>query len=161
MYSFGRFKEIGLILIILLGITLFFIDPEYSSFVPKCPFRWFTGLNCPACGSQRAIHQLLHLNIKRAFEYNPFLILSLPDRSSDYTMVWSPQPTDYIEKAMPPSNNRQYILDLNHRMVDCPEYPTDLPWCNSINHITHGIHFRIKDTRERLWNVFDSKVIRL
>ena len=112
MYSFGRFKEIGLILIILLGITLFFIDPEYSSFVPKCPFRWFTGLNCPACGSQRAIHQLLHLNIKRAFEYNPFLILSLPDRS---------------EKAMPPSNNRQYILDLNHRMVDCPEYPTDLP----------------------------------
>ena len=29
-------------------------------------------------GSQRAIHQLLHLNIKGAFGYNPFLILSLP-----------------------------------------------------------------------------------
>ena len=78
MYSFGHFKKIGLISIILLGIILFFIDPEYSAFIPKCPFRWFTGLDCPACGSQRAIHQLLHLNIKGAFGYNPFLILSLP-----------------------------------------------------------------------------------
>lgn len=78
MYSFGHFKKIGLILIILLGIILFFIDPEYSAFIPKCPFRWFTGLDCPACGSQRAIHQLLHLNIKGAFGYNPFLILSIP-----------------------------------------------------------------------------------
>ena len=78
MYSFGHFKKIGLISIILLGIILFFIDPEYSACIPKCPFRWFTGLDCPACGSQRAIHQLLHLNIKGAFGYNPFLILSLP-----------------------------------------------------------------------------------
>ena len=52
MYSFGHFKKIGLILIILLGIILFFVDPEYSAFIPKCPFRWFTGLDCPACGSQ-------------------------------------------------------------------------------------------------------------
>ena len=78
MYSFGHFKKIGLILIILLGIILFFVDPEYSAFIPKCPFRWFTGLDCPACGSQRAIHQLLHLNIKGAFGYNPFLMLSFP-----------------------------------------------------------------------------------
>ena len=78
MYSFGHFKKIGLILIILLGIILFFVDPEYSAFIPKCPFRWFTGFDCPACGSQRAIHQLLHLNIKGAFGYNPFLMLSFP-----------------------------------------------------------------------------------
>lgn len=44
MYSFGHFKKIGLISIILLGIILFFIDPEYSAFIPKCPFRWFTDL---------------------------------------------------------------------------------------------------------------------
>ena len=61
MYSFGHFKKIGLILIILLGIILFFVDPEYSAFIPKCPFRWFTGFDCPACGG-----------------YNPFLMLSFP-----------------------------------------------------------------------------------
>ena len=78
MYSFGHFKKIGLILIILLGIILFFVDPEYSAFIPKCPFRWFTGLDCPACGSQRAIHQLLPLNIKGAIGYNKILKHSFP-----------------------------------------------------------------------------------
>ena len=119
MYSFGHFKKIGLISIILLGIILFFIDPEYSAFIPKCPFRWFTGLDCPACGSQRAIHQLLHLNIKGAFGYNPFLILSLP----------------YL-KDVPSPDSRQHVLNINHSMVDCPEYPTFPPGFLTTNHIT-------------------------
>ena len=38
MYSFGHFKKIGLILIILLGIILFFIDPEYSALYQNVPF---------------------------------------------------------------------------------------------------------------------------
>ena len=38
----------------------------------------FTGYQCPACGFQRAMHQLLHLNIQGAFSYNPFLVISLP-----------------------------------------------------------------------------------
>lgn len=88
MYSFGHFKKIGLILIILLGIILFFVDPEYSAFIPKCPFRWFTGFDCPACGSQRAIHQLLHLNIKGfRIQPVPHALLSLLDRSCHHAMV--------------------------------------------------------------------------
>ena len=67
-----------LTIVIILGVLLFFIDPEQSLFVPKCSFYWLTGWECPACGSQRAIHQLLHLNIKEAFGYNPFLVISLP-----------------------------------------------------------------------------------
>lgn len=47
MYSFGRFKKIGLLIIILLGITLFFIDPEYSAFIPKCRFVGSPGLIVP------------------------------------------------------------------------------------------------------------------
>lgn len=78
MHSLKYFKLIGIIAIILLGVLLYRVNPEYSAFIPKCPFRWFTGYDCPACGSQRAFHQLLHLNIREAFGYNPFLLVSLP-----------------------------------------------------------------------------------
>lgn len=54
-------------------------DPAKYAFFPKCPFRMLTGgLRCPGCGSQRAIHALLHLDIKDAFLYNPMVIISIP-----------------------------------------------------------------------------------
>lgn len=37
-----------------------------------------TGLECPGCGSQRAIHSLLHLDIAAAFKFNALLVSSLP-----------------------------------------------------------------------------------
>jgi ABC-type amino acid transport system permease subunit len=37
-----------------------------------------TGLKCPGCGSQRAIHSLLHFDFVQAFRYNALLVLSLP-----------------------------------------------------------------------------------
>lgn len=40
----------------------------------KCPLYALTGLKCPLCGSQRAIHHLLHLHPMKAFAYNPWLI---------------------------------------------------------------------------------------
>lgn len=57
-------------------IALF--DPEKSPFFPKCFFYLLTGWQCPACGSQRALHSLLIGDAARAFAYNPFLIISLP-----------------------------------------------------------------------------------
>ena len=44
----------------------------------KCPFHTLTGLQCPACGNQRALHSLLHLDLAQAWAYNPFLLISLP-----------------------------------------------------------------------------------
>ena len=52
-------------------------DPETTPF-PKCPFYWATGLKCPGCGSQRALHQLLHLRVGAAFGYNACLVLFIP-----------------------------------------------------------------------------------
>lgn len=46
--------------------------------MPRCPFRWLTGWQCPACGNQRALHALLHARWADAWGYNPFLIVSLP-----------------------------------------------------------------------------------
>ena len=56
------------------------IDPEKYRFT-FCPDKdWVNILEfyCPGCGSQRAIHQLLHFNIIDAFRLNPLMVLSLP-----------------------------------------------------------------------------------
>jgi hypothetical protein len=75
-------KNLYLALIILLVTGLLVIyykfDPAKYSFFPKCPFHQITGLDCPGCGSQRALYCLLHGNIKKAASYNLLLVISLP-----------------------------------------------------------------------------------
>lgn len=66
------------ILVLFLGFIYYRFNPLEYNFFPKCPFRQATGLECAGCGSQRAIHNLLHLNILGAFNENPLLVLSLP-----------------------------------------------------------------------------------
>ena len=63
----------ALIVIIVYGL----LDPANTPF-PRCPFNLLTGLKCPGCGSQRALHQLLHLNIAQAFRYNACLVAFIP-----------------------------------------------------------------------------------
>ena len=60
------------------GIIYFTFNPVESVLFPKCPFLTLTGLKCPGCGSQRAIHALLHLDILSAFQHNALLIISIP-----------------------------------------------------------------------------------
>lgn len=59
----------------------------YSDMMPRCPFKWATGFDCPGCGSQRAFRALLSGKPLEAWSYNRFLpfallylvsILSLP-----------------------------------------------------------------------------------
>jgi hypothetical protein len=61
-----------------LVLVLFWFDPSRYGFYPTCLFHKTTGLLCPACGSLRAIHQLLHGHLAAAFRFNPVLVLSLP-----------------------------------------------------------------------------------
>lgn len=56
----------------------FFVDPAETAWAPKCLFHAVTGLQCSGCGSQRAVHALLHGDIAAAFRYNALLITSLP-----------------------------------------------------------------------------------
>ena len=53
-------------------------DPAGSVFFPKCPFLMLTGLECPGCGTQRALHSLLHLHVADAVRYNALLVLAVP-----------------------------------------------------------------------------------
>jgi len=60
------------------GVVLFWFDPSRSPFYPTCQFHRLTGLQCPGCGSLRALHQLLHGRLAAAFQLNALLVISLP-----------------------------------------------------------------------------------
>ena len=60
------------------AIVLFLNEPTQTRFFPKCILRETTGLNCPGCGSTRALHQLLHGRVTAAMHYNVLLVVSLP-----------------------------------------------------------------------------------
>lgn len=68
---------IGLALIAALAM-LTLVDPAQSVWVPKCPFKLLTGLQCPGCGGQRAAHALLQGDIVGALRYNWFLVYAGP-----------------------------------------------------------------------------------
>ena len=49
-------------------------DPSAEgNLFPRCVFRTFTGWKCPGCGSQRALHALLHGNLLDVVRYNAAL----------------------------------------------------------------------------------------
>ncbi|MDR2119318.1 MAG: DUF2752 domain-containing protein [Tannerella sp.] len=60
------------------GIIYFQYNPAANIWFPKCPFLMATGLKCPGCGSQRAVHALLHFDFCSAFIHNALLIISIP-----------------------------------------------------------------------------------
>lgn len=65
--------------VVVTAITIYVLfDPAVSIFFPKCPSLLLTGYKCAGCGSQRAIHSLLHFDVVSAFFYNPILILYIP-----------------------------------------------------------------------------------
>lgn len=72
---------LGVVLTILVMAALFVfytLDPAEQPLFPRCPFLLATGYECPGCGSQRAIHSLLHLEFKSAFRHNGMVLLAIP-----------------------------------------------------------------------------------
>ena len=68
---------VGLLLLAALALLLF-VDPADSVWMPKCPIKLLTGLDCPGCGGQRAAHALLHGDVVAALRYNWFLLYAAP-----------------------------------------------------------------------------------
>ena len=60
------------------AVYVFSFEPGKTGFFPLCPFRLFTGLTCPGCGSTRALHQLLHGHFEAAFMLNPLFVIAIP-----------------------------------------------------------------------------------
>jgi hypothetical protein len=74
----GIDKRIGVPIIALIVLVLYFSCDARRGGFPQCPFHRITGLYCPGCGSQRALSALLHGDIIEAFHDNILMVLFLP-----------------------------------------------------------------------------------
>lgn len=64
-------------IVAIIGMLAVF-DPTTTGWPLHCPVKLITGLQCPACGTQRAVHALLHGRFQEAIHYNLFLLYALP-----------------------------------------------------------------------------------
>ncbi|NUT98477.1 MAG: DUF2752 domain-containing protein [Saccharothrix sp.] len=56
---------------------MFFSDPnEPGSWWPPCPLFALTGIQCPACGSTRMVHALLHGDLVAAWHLNAVMLVA-------------------------------------------------------------------------------------
>ena len=60
------------------AVMLRIFDPATSGVFPPCPVQYLTGWYCPGCGSLRALHDLLHGNLRAAWAMNPLTVIMLP-----------------------------------------------------------------------------------
>lgn len=58
-------------------VWYYFRDPA-STPAPRCLLRSLTGYDCPGCGTQRALHALLHGHVAEAWSYNPAAFFAVP-----------------------------------------------------------------------------------
>ena len=59
-------------------LLYFFFPLTGMAFFPACFFHSITGLNCPGCGSQRALAAVLRGDIAQSLHYNLLFVISLP-----------------------------------------------------------------------------------
>lgn len=66
------------LLLVAVAFMFYLFDPEEMAVFPRCPFLLATGYECPGCGSQRAVHDMLHLDFKSALSQNTLILLLFP-----------------------------------------------------------------------------------
>ena len=60
------------------GLCLYLGHPAEYAWLPSCPFRAWTELLCPGCGTLRATHYFLNGQFSTAFRFQPLLFSLLP-----------------------------------------------------------------------------------
>ncbi len=68
----------GIVAIVLFIAVYDSYNPTITKWMPKCPSMLLFGVECPGCGTQRAIHSILNGEFRAAFFYNPLMVLSVP-----------------------------------------------------------------------------------
>jgi len=71
-------KTIAIAAAIAAAIAIYsYFDPAEHPF-PRCPVLVLAGVQCPGCGSQRALHALFTGDIATAWRMNAMLVASIP-----------------------------------------------------------------------------------
>ena len=63
--------------LVFLGMLALYVlwNPTETNVFPKCPFYSVTGIYCPGCGSQRAVHKLLNGSVIEGVRHNYLIVL--------------------------------------------------------------------------------------
>ena len=72
----GKFTIFAIVVIGVVWGYGIYTDVE-SVYIPSCPIKKITGFDCPTCGTQRQIHDLLMGDFRSAISHNPFTLLSV------------------------------------------------------------------------------------
>ena len=104
-------KWIALILVVA-GLMSFYhlFNPATSILFPRCPFKTFTGYDCPGCGSQQAIHYLLNFEIIAAIKANLLLVLSIPLAVVFFVIAKIPHPSPTMVRWKNHFSQTKYLL---------------------------------------------------
>ena len=74
-----KYKWLGFSIVLILTIFIYkYFNPLQNDFFPKCPLWSITGVKCPGCGSQRAVHHLLNFELISALKENLLIVFGLP-----------------------------------------------------------------------------------
>ena len=77
LYStMGKFTIFAIVVIGVVWGYGIYTDVE-SVYIPSCPIKKITDFDCPTCGTQRQIHDLLMGDFRSAISHNPFTLLSV------------------------------------------------------------------------------------
>lgn len=75
----SKYKSIVILLLVIISLGILslyvFWNPTETALFPKCPFHSLTGFYCPGCGSQRAIHDIIHGDIIKGIRHNYLFVL--------------------------------------------------------------------------------------
>ena len=97
----------SIVSVLLLAVYLMY-DPALYSLFPRCPFWMCTGLYCPGCGSQRALHQICTGHFIRAADNNLLAVLYSPLIVAWYISFFREQSSFHL-KLVQLVNNRSFV----------------------------------------------------
>lgn len=60
------------------GAVVALVDPNQPGHYPLCPTKFVFGVDCPACGTLRGLHDLAHGHLGRALDHNVLLAAAVP-----------------------------------------------------------------------------------
>lgn len=65
--------QMGAALALAAQAVVYRFPPGAYGFYPACPIATWLHVECPGCGSTRALYALLHLNLAESVAWNPLL----------------------------------------------------------------------------------------
>ncbi|MBN1971699.1 MAG: DUF2752 domain-containing protein [Candidatus Delongbacteria bacterium] len=76
---FFKIIKISIVFVVIGSVLYVYyaLDPIRDSIFPPCMFHQLTGFYCPGCGTQRALHSILHGKILSGVILNPLPVLLL------------------------------------------------------------------------------------